>query len=259
MGKVTGMDRRFKQLFAGAAVILLLGGASAAALTASGQSKRPRTHTARSRHAFALRRDALHRDGRDLDSAAAYLGISTAQLAGKLSAGQSLAGIAAATPGRSAAGLIEALVTAKRAALAAIAAKLPERVRAEVERPGGPRGAAALTRARGARHHARVPPAHRMIATPGFRAAAGYLGVSAARLQSELESGRTLAAIAGATSGKSKSGLIDAIVAAKQEVLAAARAAGSITADAEKAITANLRKRVERLVKRTFAPTARPR
>jgi len=254
MGKVTGMDRRFKQLFAGAAVILLLGGASAAALTASGQSKRPRTHTARPRHAFALRRD-----GRDLDSAAAYLGISTAQLAGKLSAGQSLAGIAAATPGRSAAGLIEALVTAKRAALAAIAAKLPERVRAEVERPGGPRGAAALTRARGAHHHARVPPAHRMIATPGFRAAAGYLSISAAQLQSELESGRTLAAIAGATSGKSESGLIDAIVAAKQEVLAAARAAGSITADAENAITANLRKRVERLVKRTFAPTARPR
>src|SRR5437763_1090174 len=125
-------------------------------------------------------------------------------LAGKLSSGQSLAEIAAATPGRSVAGLIEALVTAKRAALAAIAAKLPQRVRAEVERPGGPRRAAALARARGAshvaRHHARVPPAHRLIATPGFRAAASYLGMSAVQLQSELESGRTLAAIASATS-----------------------------------------------------------
>jgi hypothetical protein len=259
MGKVTGMDRRLKQLFAGAAVILLLGGASAAALTATGQSKRPGAHAAaRPGHAFARRGG-----GRDLSSAAAYLGITTTQLAAKLSAGQSLAEIAAATPGRSAAGLIEALVTAKRAALAAIAAKLPQRVRAEVERPGGPRGAAAVARARGAarraRHHARVPPAHRLIATPGFRAAAGYLGMSAAQLQSELESGRTLAAIAGATSGKSESALIDAIVAAKQEVLAAARAAGSLTADREKALAASLRKRVEKLVKRTFAGTARTR
>jgi hypothetical protein len=260
MGKVTGMDRRLKKLIVGAAVILLLGGASAAALTATGQSKRPGAHAARlgrPGHAF------VRRGGRDLSTAAGYLGISTAQLAAKLSAGQSLAEIASATPGRSAAGLIEALVTAKRAALAAIAAKLPKRVRAEVERPGGPRGAAALERARGAahraRHQARVPPAHRLIATPGFRAAAGYLGMSAAQLQSELESGRTLAAIASATSGKSESGLIDAIVAAKQEVLAAARAASSITAAREKAMTANMRKRVEKLVKRTFASTARAR
>src|SRR5207302_1593027 len=171
-------------------------GASAAALTATGQSKRTsaRAHLARPAHALARRGG-----GRDLSTAAGYLGISTAQLAGKLSSGQSLAEIAAATPGRSAAGLIEALVTAKRAALAAIAAKLPKRVRAEVERPGGPRRAAALARARGAahraRHHARVP-AHRLIATPGFRAAASYLGMSSAQLQSELGSGRSLAAIA---------------------------------------------------------------
>src|SRR5436309_2064255 len=160
MGKVSGMDRRLKKLFAGAAVILLLGGASAAALTATGQSKRPSARAARPAarpaHAFA-RRGA----GRDLSTAASYLGISTAQLAGELNSGQSLAEIAAATPGHSAAGLIEALVTAKRAALAAIAANLPQRVRAEVERPGGPRGAGAgfgagaALRARG---HGRVAP-----------------------------------------------------------------------------------------------------
>jgi hypothetical protein len=257
MGTVSGMDRRLKKLIAGAAVILLLGGASAAALTATGQSKRTsaRAHLARPAHAVARRGG-----GRDLSTAAGYLGISTAQLAAKLSSGQSLAEIAAATPGRSAAGLIESLVSAKRAALALLAAKLPERVRAEVERPGGPRGFAALGRARGtaqrAGHHARVPPAHRLIATPGFRAAAGYLGMSATQLQSELESGRTLAAIANATSGKSESGLIDAIVAAKQEVLAAARAAGSITAAREKAMAASLRTRVGKLVKRTFARAA---
>src|SRR2546429_9496281 len=130
MGKVSGMDTRLKKLIAGAAVILLLGGASAAALTATGQGKRPGGHAARPAHALA--RLGGHRD---LSTAASYLGISTAQLAGKLSSRQSLAEIAAATPGRSAAGLIEALVTAKRAALAAIAAKLPRRAPAEVDRP----------------------------------------------------------------------------------------------------------------------------
>src|SRR5437660_1771988 len=254
MGKVSGMDSRLKKLISGAAVILLLGGASAAALTATGQSKRPNARAARPAHAFARLGG-----GRDLSTAASYLGVSTAQLAGKLNSAQSLAEIAEATPGRSAAGLTDALVTAKRAALAAIAAKLPQRVRTEVDRPGGPRGAAAGVRGRAAlrsRHQARVRPAHRLIATPGFRAAASYLGMSAAQLQSELESGRTLAAIASATSGKSESGLIDVIVAAKKEMLAAARAAGSITAEREKAMAASLPTRVGKLVKRTFARAA---
>jgi len=101
MGKVSGMDSRLKKLITGAAVILLLGGASAAALTATGQSHRPSAHAARPAHAFARLGGV-----RDLGTAASYLGISTAQLAGKLSSGQSLAEIAAATPGRSVAGLL---------------------------------------------------------------------------------------------------------------------------------------------------------
>src|SRR5438128_341995 len=253
MGKVSDMDRRLKKLLTGAAVILLLGGASAAALTATGQRKQPRAHAARVAPGLARRGG-----GHDLHTAARYLCIPTAQLARKLDSDQSLAEIAAATPGRSSAGVIEALVTAKREKLAAIAAKLSKRVSAEVNRAGGPhaRGRGEALRAR---RHARVPPAHRLIATPGFRAAASYLGMTAVQLQSELESGRTLAAIASATSGKSESGLIDAIVAAKKEVLAAARAAGSITAEREKAMAASLRKRVSKLVKRSFAGAARAR
>ena len=65
--------------------------------------------------------------------------------------------------------------------------------------------------------------------------------------------------IASATSSKSESGLIDVIVAAKKEVLAAARAAGSITAERENAIAASLHKRVGKLVKRNFAGPARAR
>src|SRR2546429_12645 len=144
MGKVSGMDSRLKKLIAGAAVILLLGGASAAALTATGQSHRPSARAARPAHAFARLGG-----GRDLGTAASYLGMSSAQL------------------------------------------------------------------------------------------------------QSELESGRTLAAIASATSGKSESGLIDVIVAAKKEMLAAARAAGSITAERENAMAASLHKRIGKLVTRS--------
>src|SRR6266571_1499230 len=106
MGKVSDMDRRLKKLIAGAGVILLLGGVTAAAVTATGQSKQPRTHAARAAGGLARRGG-----GHDLHAAAGYLGISSAQLAGKLSSDQSLAEIAAATPRRSAAGLIEALVT----------------------------------------------------------------------------------------------------------------------------------------------------
>jgi len=80
--------------------------------------------------------------------------------------------------------------------------------------------------------------------------------MSSAQLQSELGSGRSLAAIASATSGKSESGLIDVIVAAKKEMLAAARAAGSITAERQKAMAASLHKRVGKLVTRSFAGAA---
>ena len=52
-------------------------------------------------------------------AAAAYLGISVHQLRAQLRTGRTLAQIAAATPGRSPAGLIGALVAAKRARIAA--------------------------------------------------------------------------------------------------------------------------------------------
>lgn len=60
-------------------------------------------------------------------------------------------------------------------------------------------------------------------------AAAGYLGVTEPNLLTSLQSGKTLAQVAGATSGKSVSGLIDALVAAEKTELAAAVTAGRIT------------------------------
>jgi energy-converting hydrogenase Eha subunit B len=52
--------------------------------------------------------------------------------------------------------------------------------------------------------------------------AAGYLGTSPAQLRSELQAGKSLAAIADATPGKSEAGLIAALEAASKQRLAAA-------------------------------------
>ena len=54
--------------------------------------------------------------------------------------------------------------------------------------------------------------------------AAGYLGLSPVQLRSELQSGKSLAHIADATSGKCKAGLIAALKAASKQRLAATAA-----------------------------------
>jgi transcriptional antiterminator Rof (Rho-off) len=63
---------------------------------------------------------------------------------------------------------------------------------------------------------------HRRAGT--LATAAGYLGLSSAQLRSELQSGKSLAAIANTTSGRSQAGLIAALEAASKERLAAAAA-----------------------------------
>jgi hypothetical protein len=60
-------------------------------------------------------------------------------------------------------------------------------------------------------------------------AAATYLGIPQADLLTSLQSGKTLAQIAGATSGKTVAGLIDALVTGEKTELAAAVKAGTIT------------------------------
>src|SRR3954453_11080184 len=60
-------------------------------------------------------------------------------------------------------------------------------------------------------------------------AAASYLGLTQAELLTQLQSGKTLAQVADGTSGKSKAGLIDALVKAETAELDAALKAGTIT------------------------------
>jgi hypothetical protein len=122
-----GVQRSLRQkVFAGAAVVALLAGGALAAVSATGQKN---THKDRNTVRQARLADRAGGAGRighahDLASAAAYLGVSSARLEGELRAGKTLAQVADATSGKSAAGLIEALVAAKRERLAtAVGAK----------------------------------------------------------------------------------------------------------------------------------------
>jgi hypothetical protein len=130
-----------------------------------------------------------------LAAAAAYLGLSESALEADLRNGETLAQVANATAGKSAAGLVDALVAdAKSHGVAD--PDLTAHVTAFVNGTGRPDG-------HGFGH--------------GFhdlQVAATYLGLSPDALRSDLESGKTLAQIADATSGKSASGLVDALVAA---------------------------------------------
>jgi hypothetical protein len=83
-------------------------------------------------------------------------------------------------------------------------------------------------------------------------AAASYLGLTQPALFADLESGKTLAQIANATSGKSASGLIDAMVAQQKSDIDAAVKAGRITQAIADRLEANLKQRVTQMVNGSF-------
>jgi hypothetical protein len=97
----------------------------------------------------------------------------------------------------------------------------------------------------------------RAARTPALAAAARYLGISHARLRSELRSGRTLAQIAAATPGRSTGGLIDAIVAQRRARIEAAASAGRISRSREASSLAGLRRRVTAAVERSPSASER--
>jgi hypothetical protein len=186
----------------------------------------------------------------DLAAAAAYLGLSQSDLQTALQSGKTLGQVANATSGKSTAGLVDALVAAEKTELAAavtagkltqaqadqISASLKDRFTGFVNGtmpfhgghgPGGPGG-------------------------PGggdeLAAAATYLGLSQASLETALQSGKTLAQVANATSGKSAAGLVDALVAAEKTELAAAVTAGRLTQAQADQLTATLKDRFTNMV-----------
>ena len=79
-------------------------------------------------------------------------------------------------------------------------------------------------------------------------AAASYLGTTADALLTQLQGDKTLAQVADATSGKSKSGLVDALVAHEKQELAAAVSAKKLTQAQSDQIASTLTQRVTDLV-----------
>ena len=91
------------------------------------------------------------------------------------------------------------------------------------------------------------PPPGRGGGGPGSAAIASYLGLTAAELRTQLQSGKTLADIATAQ-GKTVSGLEDAIVADAKTHLDADVTAGKLTAAQEATMLADLKSHVDDMV-----------
>ena len=85
----------------------------------------------------------------------------------------------------------------------------------------------------------------------GLNAAADYLQLPVATLAADLRSGKTLAQVADATSGKSASGLVDFLVAKVQAALDAAVKAGRLSSTRESAILSRVTQRIAAVVNGT--------
>jgi hypothetical protein len=220
------MTRPLKRRLALAvAVAAIAAGGAIAAVSATGQG----TFQPSAGHV------ANQRAKRLLSTAAAYLGTPATQLRSELQSGKTLAQIADATPGKSEAGLVQALIAARKAKLAKATTDVSKQVSAVVNRP--------LLGARGER------------AGRGVHAARIYLGLSPAQIRSDLLAGETLAQIANATPGKSEAGLIEAVVAAKTQRLEAALGAGKFSKASESARPTRLTARVKAAVNRPHTQT----
>jgi len=224
-----------------AVALAAFAGACFAAVTAPGQSSqssRPTTaiEVASVHPVPASSEPVLPPEPIRLQAAADYLGIPVGQLTGELTEGKSLAQIADAIPGKSEAGLIQALVQQRREQLAKRAETLPKRVKAAVLKLGGPGSGS----------------------NGGMLAVArSYLGITAVELTRELRSGKTLGSIAESTPGRSLEGLSNALYAAREHQLRSAAQAGKLSEAATHARLAHVRLRVERILSRTHHRGAR--
>jgi hypothetical protein len=226
-------------------------GGNAAAGSPISATSGPTAATAHGWHAFGHLGGPM--DGRhgDLADAAAYLGISESDLVAKLQSGKTLAQIANATSGKSASGLIDALVAAEKKEIASavasgrltqaqadqISSDLTQRITDRVNATGHPRGHGG-------------PGGPRDV----FAAAATYLGISQDALITDVRAGKTLGQIADATSGKSKAGLVAALVAQEKAELAQAVTDGRLTQAQANDLATRIQDRITKLVDGTLPP-----
>jgi len=172
-----------------------------------------------------------------IELAAGYLHIPPEKLRDELRSGRSLEAIADATHGRSAAGLLHALVAARSAQLRA--------------RPAVAKLSAAARSRRLARLRRRLE--RQLQRFPGYIALgadARYLGLSVSGLRAQLSRGRSLAQIADATVGKSATGLIQTRVSAREASIEAAEKAGRVSKTSAAAALAALRRHITEEVER---------
>ncbi len=216
----------------GVALAAILAGGTAVALGATSAPK----------HARGIRQARVHARGAKrrgiIQAAISYLGLAPTQVAAQLHQGKSLAQIAAATPGKSEAGLVAAIVEAVKGKIPSPPADLEARIKAIVNRTPGTE-LARHTRLGGRRHGA-------------LRAAAlAYLGMTRHELIKQLKTGKTLAQVADSTPGKSAAGLTEVLLATFKGKLDARVAAHQLSKGAESARLAFLRGRISRLLDQT--------
>ena len=179
--------------------------------------------------------------GADLmNAAAAYIGISVADLRTQLASGKSLADIAVAN-GKTRDGLIAALVAAEQQEISSLVDQKGTAF------PGGP----------GLGGPGHGGPGVRVEGDP-IAAAATFLGTTTADLRTKLESGQTLAQVATAA-GKTRDALIQALVGDAKAKIDAAKSAGTITADQATKLEAGLTDMITRLVDSTRPEGRAPR
>jgi len=170
-------------------------------------------------------------------AAATYIGISEAQLRTELGTDKSLADVAIAH-GKTRDGLIAALTAAQQQDIATLVDQKgigarPNPANGYGPGPGFGRG-----------------PGDR-VTGDSLAAAATYLGTTTADLETKMRAGQTLAQIANATAGKSRDGLLNALVTDATAKIDAAQKAGTITADQATQLKTNLSTRLGQLVDNT--------
>ncbi len=213
------------------ALTAVLAGGTAVALGATREGHQ-RVRHARSHRGAAARRSGL------LDAASSYLGTSKSRLQLQLQSGKSLAQIAKATPGKSEAGLVTALVAAVKSKLPSPPGDLETRIQALVNRTP------ATERSRHLRHAGGRHSALRAVML-------SYLGLTRRQLVEQLKTGKTIAQVADSIPGKSATGLTDAIVKAFSAKLDNAVATHRLSKHAEAQHLTQLRARIARVLAHT--------
>ena len=182
---------------------------------------------------------ASGRGGADLiATAATYIGIPVADVRTQLAAGKSLTDIATAN-GKTRDGLIAALLAAEQTSLGTFVDQKGTADPRGFGGPGGPGGPSGPGFGRGFDAHG-----------DSLAAAATFLGTTTDDLRTKLQGGQTLAAIATA-SGKTRDGLIAALVNDAKTAIEKAKTDGKLTADQATKLETGLTDRITMLVDST--------